>query len=281
MNGGGTADLATADGHDRYVPSATRDILSAGHEGVYEWAAANLVREGARFLDMGCGTGYGSALVTAAGGTYDGADGSPAAIEYAQANFARPGVRFLVADLMEPLPAEFEPRSYDVVFSSEVIEHVDDPFAFVRTMADCVSDAGTCFVGTPNRFWSRDNMPGHALQALSHVMEFTPPALVALLQTCFDDVTLMHRMFPLGALPELVPAHRPPLVRGVLAFAREVTPEGLVARIRSRVGGARAGREWTPQDILWLAPDDPGLDMSRAVGLAAVCRGPRRRDPGR
>ena len=268
-------DLATADGHDRYVPSATRDILSAGHEGVYEWAADNLVREGTRFLDMGCGTGYGSALVTAAGGTYDGADGSPAAIEYAQANFAGPGVRFFVADLMEPLPPELEPGSYDVVFSSEVIEHVEDPFAFVRVMADSVRDDGTCFVGTPNRLWSRDNMPNHALQALSHVMEFTPPALVALLRTCFDDVTLMHRMFPAEALPELSPANRPPLVRGVLAFAREVMPDA-VGQVRAKLSRGKRGREWTPQDILWLAPDDPGLDMTRAVGLAAVCRGPKR-----
>ena len=38
-------DLATADGQDRYVPSATRDITSAGHEGVYEWIAENLVTD--------------------------------------------------------------------------------------------------------------------------------------------------------------------------------------------------------------------------------------------
>lgn len=45
-------ELATADGQDRYVPSETRDILSAGHEGVYEWAADNLVGAGTRFLDL-------------------------------------------------------------------------------------------------------------------------------------------------------------------------------------------------------------------------------------
>ncbi|MGI8806660.1 MAG: class I SAM-dependent methyltransferase [Acidimicrobiales bacterium] len=268
-------DLATADGQDRYVPSDTRDILSAGHEGVYEWATANLVHEGTRVLDFGCGTGYGSALVTAAGGTYDGADGSPAAIDFARTRYARPGVRFFVADLMEPLPAELEPGSYDVVFSSEVLEHVVDPFAFVRTMADYLRDDGTCFMGTPNRSWSKDNMPGNGLLALSHVMEFTPPALVALLRTCFDDVTLMHRVFPAEAIPALVPANRPPLVRGVLAFAREVMPAGL-DQYKKRFARGGAGQEWVPDDIQWLAPDDPGLDPARSVGLAVVCRGPRR-----
>ena len=266
-------DLATADGQDRYVPSETRDILSAGHEGVYEWAVANLVREGTRFLDLGCGTGYGAALVAGAGGTYDGADGSPAAIDYARANYAGPGVRFFVADLMERLPAELEPRSFDVVFSSEVLEHVDDPFAFVGTMVDFLRDDGTAFVGTPNRRWSKDNMPNGSLLAVSHVMEFTPPALVALLRTGFHEVTLMHRVFPAAAITSTVaPAGGPPLVRGARAFAREVVPAGLKDRLARR----RTGKEWTPADIEWLAPGDSRLDPARDVGLAAVCRGPRR-----
>lgn len=266
-------DLATADGQDRYVPSETRDILSAGHEGVYEWAVANLVGEGTRFLDLGCGTGYGSALVAGAGGTYDGADSSPTAIKHALANYGRPGVRFFVADLMQPLPADLEGRSYDVVFNSEVLEHVDDPFALVRTMVDFVRDDGTVFVGTPNRLWSKENMPNGSLLAVSHVMEFTPPALVALLRTGLEEVTLMHRMFPAAAIAStVVPSGGPPLVRGAKAFAREVVPAGLKERLARR----RSGQEWTPDDIEWLAPGDPRLDPARDVGLAAVCRRPKR-----
>lgn len=266
-------DLATADGHDRYVPGGTRDILSAGHEGVYEWVVANVLQPGDRLLDLGCGTGYGAALVTAAGGTYDGADGSPAAIDYARAHYAGAGVRFFVADLMRPLPPEIEPRSYDVVFTSEVIEHVDDPFALVRTMVDLVADGGTAFVGTPNRRWSRAHMPNASLLAVSHVMEFTPPALEALLRTGFEDVTLLHRMFPAAAIAStMVTAGGPPLVRGAKAFAREVLPAGVKERLARR----RAGAEWTPADIEWLASGDPRLDPARDVGLAAVCRRPRR-----
>ena len=44
-------DLSTADGQDRYVPSATRDITSAGHEGVYEWIVEHLVSDGMKALD--------------------------------------------------------------------------------------------------------------------------------------------------------------------------------------------------------------------------------------
>lgn len=275
MNRQADEDLATADGHDRYVPSATRDVVAAGHEGVYEWVVEHLVREGTTFLDLGCGTGYGSALVADAGGVFDGTDSSPAAIEYANRNYARPGVRFHLADLMEPLPASVARRSYDVVFSSEVIEHVLDPFAFVGVMADHVRDDGVCFVGTPNRLWSRDNMPGGALLARSHVMEFTPPALEALLRTAFDEVKLMFRMFPDEAVHSaLLPRDRGRLFRGAVAFAREVAPTGL-ARYRGRVDRPTRGREWSSRDIVWLPAEDPRLDAKRCVGLAAVCRIPR------
>ena len=266
-------DLATADGHDRYVPSDSKDLLAVGHEGVYEWAVEHLVHQGSAFLDLGCGTGYGSALVAAAGGTFDGVDTSPAAVDYARSRYARAGVRFFVADLMSALPTELAPASYDVVFSSEVLEHVVDPFAFVRVMATFVREDGVAFVGTPNRLWSIDNMPGGGLLARSHVMEFTPPALEALLRAVFSDVTVMFREFPEGAMESsLLPADRPRLVRGALAFAREVSPTGL-QRWRDR---RKRGQDWAPGDIRWLDAGDPDLDRGRAVGLVAICRGPRR-----
>ena len=275
MNREAELHLATADGHDRHVPSDDGDILAAGHEGVYEWATTHFVDEGTRFLDVGCGTGYGSRFVAGAGGSYDGVDGSPAAIAYASERFADERARFFVADLMDAVPEELVAGTYDVVFSSEVLEHVTDPFALVELMARFVKDDGVCFVGTPNRLWSMDNMPGAGLLSRSHVMEFTPPALVALLRTAFDEVDLRYRMLPAEAIASIgLPTGRSPVVRAAAAFAREVVPEGLR---RARRSMPRAGaRRWVPADIEWLHAGEPGLDLGRCVGLAATCRRPRR-----
>lgn len=297
-------DLATADGQDRYVPSATRDITSAGHEGVYEWVAEHLVKDGMHVLDFGCGTGYGAALMAKAGASVDGVDASPTAITYATANYGGPTVRFAVADLMQPLPDPCTPRSYDLVASSEVLEHVVDPFAFVRGMADSVNDAGVCFVGTPNRLWSFEHVPEGHLLARSHLMEFTPPALSALLGTVFEEIDMMVRVFPAGAMSIEVPPPatndapdtspggkpRPQVVRTTAALVRKVAP-GAVERIKraldpqqhaspvAPVPASPAPQEWFASDIVWAPIDDPTVDMSRAVGLAAVCRKPRRSSP--
>jgi SAM-dependent methyltransferase len=292
-------DLGTADGQDRYVPTPTRDITSAGHEGVYEWIAENLVIAGMKALDFGCGTGYGAALLAKAGATVDGVDSSPTAIAYATANFGGPSVRFFAADLMKPLPNPCAPRSYDLVASSEVLEHVVDPFAFVRGMADSLNDDGVCFIGTPNRLWSFEHVPDGHLLARSHVMEFTPPALSALLHTFFDEVSLMVRVFPKGSMTVDVPppiaddprpgGHpRPQVIRNTAALVRRVAP-GVVERIKRvtepppaapEVRAAPAPQEWFASDIIWAPADDPSVDPNLAVGLAAVCHKPRRDDRG-
>ena len=52
-------------------------------------------------------------------------------------------------------------------------------------MANSVNEGGVWFVGTPNRLWSFEHAPEGHLLARSHLMEFTPPALSALLGTVF------------------------------------------------------------------------------------------------
>jgi SAM-dependent methyltransferase len=276
MDAPGALDTATADGHDRHVPTGSKDLLTAGHEGVYAWACEQLVTPGASFLDLGCGTGYGASRVVASGAVYDGIDSSPTAIDYARSHFSRPGVRFFVADLLVGAPAGIASRSYDIVFSSEVLEHVVDPFAFVEVMAGLARDDGVCFIGTPNRLWSKARMPRGQLLAESHVMEFTPPALAALLRTAFEDVTLLFRRLPAAADALITPASgRKRITRAAMSRMAELSP-GAALRMRRAWPERADGREWSPDDIAWLRSDDPQLDVGECVGLVAVCRRPRR-----
>lgn len=263
--------LDQADGHDRYVPSGRMDIMSAGHEGVYEWVSTNLVRPGMNVLDFGCGSGYGSEIIRRIGADVVGLDISPQAIHYATETY--PNCQFLVADLADRLPEEVTDSRYDVIVSSEVIEHVEDPVAYLHNMADLLTSEGTCFVGTPNRAWTKARLGGRLL-ADSHVMEFTPQALVSLLRFRFERVDLKQRIFPdWSRLPPATPP-QPGVSGKVKAIARMTAPRSYDWLATRRRQYNRKTHITVPEDIRWENCPDPVTAVS-GVGLAAICREPK------
>src|SRR3954468_20836377 len=89
----------TVDGHPaRFVPEVMGGkLIDAEHRGRYWWAAA--LARGKRVLDAGCGTGYGSNILAAAGAA------AVAAVDVAEhviadaRKTAHPGVVFECVDL--------------------------------------------------------------------------------------------------------------------------------------------------------------------------------------
>ncbi|MFZ0089847.1 MAG: class I SAM-dependent methyltransferase, partial [Solirubrobacteraceae bacterium] len=85
------------------------------------FALAN-VTAGQRVLDLGCGTGDLTADLARAGAHVVGVDVAEGAVRRARARHPELDVRRAPIDC--PLP--FDDGSFDVVWSSEVIEHVAD-----------------------------------------------------------------------------------------------------------------------------------------------------------
>ena len=80
-------------------------------------------------LDLGCGNGAVARALIALGYDVYGVDASESGI--AIANAAAPG-RFFVLDVASgALPAELAGKRFDVVISTELIEHLYDPRGFV------------------------------------------------------------------------------------------------------------------------------------------------------
>jgi 2-polyprenyl-3-methyl-5-hydroxy-6-metoxy-1,4-benzoquinol methylase len=115
------------------------------HEAAYTWllpvvAGAHVV------LEVGCGEGYGTAMIADRAGTVLGLDYDAAAVRHAQRSY--PNAEFARANLAA-LP--IASRSIDVVVTLQVIEHVWDHPQFVRECARVLSAGGRLVVTTPNR----------------------------------------------------------------------------------------------------------------------------------
>src|SRR5438105_3150379 len=80
------------------------------------------VRPGDTTLDLGCGTGEFTAALVDSGAEAIGVEVAQAAIDRARA--AHPDLDFRLVSVDGPLP--FDDGSFDVVWASEVFEHIAD-----------------------------------------------------------------------------------------------------------------------------------------------------------
>jgi ubiquinone/menaquinone biosynthesis C-methylase UbiE len=104
------------------------------------------VRAGDRALDVGCGTGEFTAALAEAGATPIGAEVAEAALERARRR--HPGLDFRLVSVEGPLP--FEDGSFEVVWASEVIEHVTDTARWLSEVRRVMVPRGRLLVATPS-----------------------------------------------------------------------------------------------------------------------------------
>ena len=106
--------------------------------------------EGLSLLDIGCGGGLLSEPMAKMGFAVTGVDPSDKNIGTAKAHAAQSGVTVNYrASEAETLAAEG--TAFDVVLNMEVVEHVADLNAYLKTCAGLVKPGGIMFVATLNR----------------------------------------------------------------------------------------------------------------------------------
>lgn len=103
---------------------------------------------GRRALDVGCGAGLLCEPLARMGATVTGLDAAPENIAAAKAHAQPQG---LAIDYRSEAIEDFPGRGFDLVTSLEVIEHVDDPRAFIAGLARAMADDGLMILSTPNR----------------------------------------------------------------------------------------------------------------------------------
>jgi|Deesub1362A_J573_1020465.scaffolds.fasta_scaffold02590_7 methionine biosynthesis protein MetW len=174
-----------------------------------------------RILDLGCGTGLNSTALCRQGHRVVGVDIS----REAMVQYCRRGFTGLVMDLEQGLA--FTSQSFDLVFCSEVLEHLVSPGDLLREVFRVLRPGGRLVLSVPNSaFWiyRLAALAGRTLSEVQHPMHlrfFSLRGLVGLLRQAGLRVEeIMGRNMYL-----LLPSPRNPVLRRMLerlGFREEV-----------------------------------------------------------
>ena len=121
------------------------------------------LRRGDRALDVGCGTGDFTAQMAQGGAVVVGTDVAEAALERARRR--HPAQDFRLVPIDGPLP--FPDNAFDLVWATEVIEHIADTARWLSEIRRVLAPSGRLLLTTPAH--------GRVRVALAGVDRFSEP----------------------------------------------------------------------------------------------------------
>ena len=142
---------------------------------------------GKDILEVGCGTGYGSSyLLKKAARSVVAGDYSEIGLKLAVANFRKDKLEFIRLD-GEHLPlANF---SFDLVISFGVVDHLDDPEAYISECLRVLRPGGIFMCSATNRKLIRPFFTRRPID-LWHKTEFTAEELSQLISKYFPSIEI-------------------------------------------------------------------------------------------
>ena len=131
---------------ERYIPD-TITLMALEHQHRYLWAQR--FAAGKQVLDIACGEGYGSDILSRTAKKVYGCDVSKEAVEWARKKYAVSDIDFEIMDIGN---IKFENEAFDLITCFETIEHVSDEAAAkaVKDFARVLKKDGILLISTPS-----------------------------------------------------------------------------------------------------------------------------------
>lgn len=254
---------------DEYNATYTDRLIYLTHTATYEFAK-KFAR--GRVLDLGCGAGYGTAMVSKAVDKAVGVDVDVATVAAANNKYGDARTSFTHIQPSEQAPLPFANESFDTVLSFQVIEHVKNPVTYLREAFRVLKPEGTLVLATPDRrtrLW-RWQKPWNR----HHFTEFTPNQIEGLLRVFTADVEI-KRMILTGNAQKAEDARTKRMRLLTVPVTLPIVPELLRKKslaVLRKVSDARRASPNTssgPSVDKWPATSasDVAIDNAREPGL--------------
>jgi 2-polyprenyl-3-methyl-5-hydroxy-6-metoxy-1,4-benzoquinol methylase len=163
------------------------------YEHLHRYYFASLFVADRDVLDVGCGEGYGAAILAESARNVVGVDVVSEVVEHARSAYPQENLQFEVASAVDL--ACVPDHSVDVVVCFEVIEHVHEQREVVATGRRVLRPDGLFLISTPDRVPYNDSREPNPF----HVHELTAVELRELLTGTFRHVALWSQHFVIGS----------------------------------------------------------------------------------
>lgn len=173
---------------ERIIPeefnSKEEYLLYLRHLFAYEFAK-DKISENSFVLEVGCGEGYGTNLLSQRSGKIIGLDVEKDTIAHSSGKYEAENCLFRTYDGVK-IP--YEDNTFDTVISFQVIEHIQDDINYVSEIYRVLKRNGIFILTTPNR--TNRLKPGQKPWNRFHIREYYPEELEKILSNKFYDVKI-------------------------------------------------------------------------------------------
>lgn len=167
---------------------------STAVEHLHRYALAMDFVEGKTVLDIACGEGYGSFLLSKKAKRVIGVDIAGRVIEKASRKYKEKNLKFIQGSVSDiPLDS----GNFDVVVSFETIEHTHEHDAMLDEIRRVLKENGLLIISTPNkRLYSEKDQYVNPF----HVKELYEQEFIELISKRFGNIIQLYQSLMLGSL---------------------------------------------------------------------------------